>query len=220
MGIAVVVIDDGRPQYLYQAIPSLSVAFPRMPSDHTILVNDSGDASYAQELLHTYPHIDRQIHHAHRRGLAGAIQSAWTAALDYDCEFIFHAEGDFIFDNMIPVEHMSALLDDDPLLAQVSLKRQPVNDHEIACGGFIETSPDSYWQRDAYIAHNTIFSFNPMLVRRSVAEFCLKNPGAGLEKDFTELLVRNGYHFGIYGQSSDLPRCRHIGITRSSGWMV
>jgi len=220
VGIAITVIDDGRAAYLAQAIASLSVAFPRMPSDRMILVNDSGDPNYAQELLHTYHHTDRQIHHAHRRGLAGALRSAWEAALETDCEFIFHAEGAFIYGQEIPIGHMADLLDADRNLAQVSLKRQPVNEYEASRGGFIQCAPDSYWQRDGYISHQVCFTFNPCLIPRFVAELCLQNPGAGLEKDFTALLLEHGYSFGIYGTINDPPRCEHIGVTRSQQWSV
>ncbi len=220
MGISVCLIDDGRPLYLEKAIHSLSVAFPRMPSDNIILVNDSGDAGYAQELLRTYPHIDRQIHHAHRRGLAGAIHSAWTAALEYDCEFIFHCEGDFTFSEPIQIGHMSDLLDADKSLAQVSLKRQPGNEHEAEMGGFIECSPSDYFQQSGYVLHRTCFTFNPCLIPRHIAEIYLAHDGAGLEKDFTELLVSKSFHFGIYGQIADPPRAIHVGAVRAQGWKV
>ena len=93
MGVCVTVIDDGRPSYLAQAMAGLTEHFPKWPMDRFVLVNDAGDADYADYLRNEYPQFDLQIHHETRRGLAGALRSAWTAALDFGTEFIFHQIG-------------------------------------------------------------------------------------------------------------------------------
>jgi hypothetical protein len=219
VGVAVCILTDGR-DYLRQAIPSLMANFPWMPSDHTLLINDSADSSHARILLADYPNIDRQLHHAHRRGLAGAVRSAWSSALDFDCEFVFHVEDDFLYNCEIPIGRMADMLDGDPTLAQVSLARQPVNPEEWIAGGFMQRSPDSYHQCDGYLSHNTVFSFNPCLVPRSVIELCLAEPRDGLERGFTDTLLSHGMHFGVYGAMDDAPRVNHIGASRSAGWQV
>lgn len=220
MGIAICVIDDGRPLCLAQSVPSLDQHFPKWPNDNLILVNDSGDSEYATQLQHAYPQFDYQIHHQTRRGLSGALHSAWETALDLGAQHVFHFEGDFVALSDIPICKMIKILRDNPHLAQVSLKRGPVNDVERAVGGTIECAPQCYTQHDGYVQHQTIFTFNPMLVPRHIIELCLAEPGDGLERGFTDTLLDHGYFFGIYGMISDAPRVEHVGVQRSQGWMA
>jgi len=220
MGIAICLIDDGRPACLMQSVTSLDQCFPKWPCDKVILTEDAGDAQYSALLQEQYAHLNIQVHHETRRGLAGALRSAWQTALDTGAQYVFHLEADFVLLDRIPISKMIKVLQDNPRLAQVSLKRGPVNDVERAVGGTIECAPHCYTQRDGFVEHQTIFTFNPCLIPRSVIELCLAEPGDGLERGFTDTLLDHGYSFGIFGRIEDPARVEHIGHQRSSGWKV
>lgn len=216
--IGLVFIDDGRPEFLHQTIESVTEHLTFPDRAVTILVNDSGDSDYAAELTARYGADMRQVHHYTRCGLAGAVRTAWTTALECGVDYILHWEGDFLANETIPINDMVTILEEHPLLAQVSLKRQPVNDVEEAAGGFIQTNPTQFYDRGQYVEHHTLFTFNPCLIPAGVATLCLNSPGDGLERGFTDTLLGYGRSFAILGTTDAPPRVHHIGTHRSQGW--
>lgn len=218
MTVAVTVIDDGRPQYLRQTVESIKKYVA--PYDTMILIEDSGETTYNAVLEGAYPEFDEQVYHFTRRGLAGAVRSAWETAMKYDVDFVWHHEGDFTVNEPVSLTDLEWMLLTHPQLAQVSLKRQAVNDAESAAGGFIQTSPHEYHQCDGYVEHQRLFTFNPCLIPREVVEVCLGTPRDGLERGFTQTLLDHGYSFGIFGTVDDPPRVTHIGTSRALGWTV
>lgn len=219
MSVAIVFIDDGRPEYLYQSIASVNEHLTCSNQAFKILVNDSGDLDYAAELAGRYPEM-QQVHHETRRGLAGAVRSAWDAALANGADFIWHHEDDFLLNQSVDVDVMQEILETSPMLAQVSLKRQAVNDQEVAAGGFMETNLAAFSDRGSYVEHRTLFTFNPCLVPSNVARLCLAEPSDGLERGFTDTLLAANYSFGVLGTIQDPPRVHHIGLHRSKGWQA
>jgi len=213
--IALVVVSDGRGEYLEQMIPSLAYV---KPYDVSVIVNDSGDPEYG-EWLDTLG-FDHQVHHERRRGLGAAVQSAWKAAKDLRADFVFHVEEDFVFHKPVPLEHMAEVLDRRPHLCQLVLKRQPWSPEEHAAGGQIECDPDAYTQVTSSLGtwteHAKLFSFNPSLIPDRVFA---QEWGPILEADVSERLfvdpkVRSAY----WGAKAALPVCEHIGIRRSAGY--
>ena len=213
-GIGCLIITDGRGEYLEQMWGSLQWDGPDLFP--TVLVDDSGDDEYGR-FAHELIGPDIFVHHSHRRGLAGAIQSGWNALGDVD--YILHLEEDFTFPDPIPLVDMLNLLHQDPNLAQVCLKRNAaLTPVEQTFGGFIEANPDLYTEHDnptgpPVTLHHECFSFNPCLYPAWV-----RDGGAGVEADVTKRLTDGFYHFGIYGRKFDPPRCVHIGDRRSNGW--
>ena len=221
MKIVGVVIDDGRYAFLREAMASLvdHVA----PLDEIMLVNDSGQESYAQLIETAFINdVDGFIHHEDRRGLAGAVKSAWEIALALDADYVFHAEGDFTYNEDVPLPEMAQVLEGEPGLAQICLKRQSGNSHEESVGGMVEVAPDEYEERDngkfVWTEHTRIFSFNPCLIPRAVVQCALTQCSNFLESDVTEVLVKNGYSFALWGGKFDPPKVTHIGTSRSAGY--
>lgn len=153
----------------------------------------------------------------HRLGMAGAVQAAWSWAVDEGFEFLFHVEEDFRFVRAVPMLAMVAYLRKHSQLAQVSLKRQPWGPEEEAAGGFIETCPSAYWEKDGLVLHRRVFSLNPCLIPRSVLEMGWP---AGNEAEMTTRLREAGYEFAVYGTKADPPRVLHVGAERSAGWRL
>lgn len=157
----------------------------------------------------------------HELGMAGAAKKAWTWALGIGADYLFHIEEDFVFDDgLVPIALMRKVLDDNPHLAQVVLKRQPWSDAEKAAGGQMETNIGAYTQRDGYVEHDTLFSLNPCLIPRRTLEldWPTGHPG-GAERSITEECQAAGMRFAYFGNIEDKPRCSHVGHQRAeSGW--
>lgn len=223
MRTALVIITDGRqPPTIVDTIETAQIKL-RGEFDAQFIIDDSGSDAYAQWLDQNYATFDI-VHHESRRGLAGALRSAWETSLNAGADYTFSLEDDFTFPRKVKVDKLAALLHCEPHLAQISLKRQPVNDVEEAAGGFIQTNPSAYFERTcettSWIEHRVNYTFNPHLVSHSVTELALSNPGDGLERGITDTLLTHGYSFGIYGTVADEPRVIHTGKHRSSGWTV
>ncbi len=215
--IATVVVGDGRRPYLSQALASWESCVTNA-SDYLIMANDEANSDYCDQLDAELP--DWHLIHTGRVGLAGALCSAWCAALDTDFDYLLHCEEDFVFQSPVNALELAAILERQPHLAQISLKRQPVNGHEESMGGYIQCAPNAYWQREGFIEHHVVFTFNPSLIPRRVVELCLDQPGDGLERGFTDTLLDHGFSFGIFGQINDAPIVNHVGVQRSQSWRL
>lgn len=220
MKSALVVITDGRRQYVTQCIES---AQSNLKGDfsHLFIINDADDDAYAAFLEVQFPAFTI-IHHDERRGLGGAVRSAWETALVTGADYIFHLEDDFIFNRKINVDKMIRLLHCEPHLAQVLLKRQPWNDEEIAAGNIIQAYPDEHTDHSCpsgnWVEHRRLFSFNPFIAPRHVLELALEKSADTLERGVTDALLAEGYSFGYFGKRDDEPRCHHIGDVRSQNY--
>lgn len=219
MTIATVIIGDGRIEYLRQAVASYTANVVNA-SDYRIMVNDTGDPDYASLLDAEFPEWT-MVHHSERRGMAAAVRSGWSTALETGCDFLFHTEEDFTFNEVINALPMAHLLESQPHLAQLVLKRQPWSDVEIAAGGQIETAPHLYTERGngiRWVEHETLFSFNPSLISANALRHAWHDLRDGLERGVTDGLLARGYKFAYWRGKADGPLCHHIGTQRSQGY--
>jgi glycosyltransferase involved in cell wall biosynthesis len=216
VNVALVVITDGRIEYLRQCAASLA---EHAPYDYCarIVVDDSGDGDHAIEAARL---IDASVlvHHPQRRGLAAAVNSAFQQVLASGADYAFHVEEDFIFPGTVPLDDMARLLHDHPVLAQVVLLRQPWSPSEQVHGGYVYEHEADYVQRTEYLETKRIFSLNPCLYPARTARYPW--PSHGTEGDFTKTMQAEGYKSAIYGQRDDDPRCLHLGVRRSAAWTV
>jgi hypothetical protein len=210
MSVALVVITDGRWQYLNEMFRSAR-EWLTYPFAHVRVVDDSGGSGVGG-----WPSEFEVVRHPLRRGLAAAVQSAW-ADLPADIDYVFHVEEDFVFVEPVDIDGMAMVLKEHGRLAQLVLKRQPWSPEETAAGGIIESHPDEYRQRDGWVEHTRIFSLNPCLIPRVVVDMGWP---AGNEAEMTARLVADGWSFGFWGRRDDPPRVFHIGARRSAGWML
>lgn len=176
--VALVVISDRGDRYLPRCLDSL----PDFPWCQQVIVEDP---------LHEYDQNE-------------VISYAWSQV--GDAEFAFHCEEDFVLHDA-PMADMVRVLDENPDLANLVLKRQPWSDVEVRAGGIIECFPDSYEDREGFVGHRRFFSLNPCIIPRHVV-----NMGwAGSEGDMTDRCIEAGLWFGFYGKRHDAPRVTHIG---------
>lgn len=224
MNVALVVITDGRGEYLEQTVASFRERCD-YPFATTVLVDDSADDEYdahARSLVQ--PTVT--VFHDRRCGGASAVQSAWralqreSARLD-GLDYVFHLEDDWTFPGPVPVQGMIDVLEADPWLANIVLRRQPAPMEPS--GGYIGANPALFDQRastgehvELYLEHKQGFWLNPCVYpyRVTFTEW----PDNGHEHHYSARLLSMGYRFAVYGTHADPPRCWHIGVQRSNAW--
>lgn len=217
--IALVVITDGRTEYITRTIPS-ALANLDGPISERWIYDDSGDADHLAWLYQTFPQF-RIIHHVQgRQGFGGAIREAWrTLRFESAADYVFHLEDDFTFNRPVPLEDMIEILDENPRLAQVALRRQSWNSAEKAAGGVIETNPDAYIERGghfvSFLEHDLFFTTNPSLYSRRLIEQHDWPTGEKSEGMFTVQLREARRTFAYLGERTDGPWVHHIGDERT-----
>lgn len=206
--LALMVITDGRWDYLQRTLESAAVALD-WPWHQRIIVDDSGgDVGFC-------PTKFDFVKNKPRRGLAGAIQTGWDA-LDKDIDYVFHLEDDFIFPDVVDIELMIELLEYEPELAQVALLRQPWSPQEQQAGGIYSIEPERFKQKYGFVQQSHLFTFNPCLYPIGVA----RDYRAGLEAELTAKLLADDWRFGYLGELGDDPKTIHIGIRRSRNYQL
>ena len=178
MSVCLLLISDGREEYLECALGSLELCLPRF--DATVHIDDSD----------------------HRLGFDGAIQEGWSQALDTGCDHCFHMEQDFSFNRPVPLDELVALVEDYPHLCEVTLRRQAVG-AEVPHGGFMQMAPQWYEERSderrSWVETTRNFSTNPSLYR---TELCgIGWPDAPDSEGHFGFMVREaGLPWGVAGE--------------------
>jgi len=215
--ISLVVITDGRQSCIEQTIDRFNEVI-NYSFFEKLIINDSGDPRYHDFLVNRFPEFN-VVSHEQRRGLAGAVQSAWSS-VNPEIDYVFHLEDDFLFNKSIDIAHMSFLLKTNPQLVQMALVRASVNPPEEEVGGFVFQHLEDYSQKEDYFQHGRLFTLNPCLYPMSTVK--MGWPDHGGESEFTTKVhsIDKDYRFGFYGNIYDEPLVTHIGGRRSEGWFL
>lgn len=159
---------------------------------------------------------------AGRLGMAGAVQTAWTLALDADIDYLLHLEEDFQFVAPVDAQAMAFVLDQNPQLAQMCLIRQAWSSEEIAAGGLLAALGHGVLgtviqSGHTWTEHRHLFSANPCLIPRRVLEIGWPSGplGVGNEAGFTLRCLRLGYRFAYWGDHTTPPHVHHLGAERA-----
>lgn len=217
--IQLLVMTDGRSIYLE---PTLETAKELLdgPISRRIIHDDSGSEEYGRWLNNTYGR-DWEIYSTGRRsGFGGAIISAWSL-LD-ETPYVFHLEDDFVMNEPIDLFSMMTVLDNNPHLVQMALRRQPWNDQEKTAGGIVELDPDSFEEKtdgtNTWLEHRKFFTTNPSLYSRNLI---IENPwpiGTNSEGRYgISLFQDTNLRSGYWGPKVGQPKCTHIGEHRNGG---
>lgn len=161
-------------------------------------------------------HVDDRDHGL---GFAGAIQQGWDQV---ETDYVVHWECDFLLVDSFPVDSMIDLLHRRPYLAQVALKRQPVNREEIAAGGIVELHPDDFEEQTNHLCtwteHRRFFTTNPSVYSSKLCRLGWPQEQFS-EGVFTHRLLRDPLlKFAFWGGKYDAPRVVHIGERRGRGY--
>lgn len=226
MSIAVLVITDGRDEYLRESVRS-AMANLTGPITEWWMYDDTGDNVYRDGLARRYPTFTL-FHAGARQGFGGAIRAAWARLRSASvARYVFHLEADFVFGRPVDLAAMAAVLAARPQLAQMALMRQAWNADEQAAGGLVARHPDAYRpacddRGRSWFEHRLFWTTNPSLYRREVCN--LEWPtGHQSEGQFTHQLLHDGLgdvtgddlRFGYWGHTHDGPWVEHIGAERA-----
>lgn len=194
MSTCLLIIDDGREDYLDRCLESCSTYLP--PMDACVMVSDPD----------------------HELGFAGAVQAGWDGVLETGCDWVFHLESDFIFTCPVDLARMQKLLSQEGDIAQVALRRQAWNEREKRAGGIIQADPKDFQTKtcvgDYYTRHRKFFTTNPSLYRSDLCERGWPQVDQS-EGVFTHQLLAEGLSFAFVGHVNEPPRCLHIGQART-----
>lgn len=207
VSLALLVVGNGRLDYLAQAIDSLDVE-----ADHYLMVDDSGDASVARTLDREYPDFQIRHHWTGNQGMAYAVSNGWEMALDVGADYILHWEEDFIQTAPLPIQEAINILDAQHDICQILFQRQPITPVEIAAGSVVGAMNPTHLETWALQRH--IFSLNPCIIPRRTLQ--LGWP-AGNEAEMTQRILNRGWSMGVW---LDGPLVHHIGESRAKNWQL
>lgn len=219
MKLAVLVIGDGRGPMLHQTVRSITQHVAH-PITARIMVDDSGDLDYGLYLDDTYP--EYAMVHGGRRGMAGAVQAGFDAALSVDPDYVLWCEEDHLITRALPITKAITALESHTNLAQMVFPREPCDPSEgtdqlaavLSHATFTGTT-------DLYTTHDFLFSFVPCLIPRRILTLTGPASPAGIETTMTQRCLEAGYIFGAWGHVGDEPYVRHIGYAaRSAEWAL
>ena len=147
MTVCLLLISDGREDYLEQTLASVEANLPEF--DQVVHIDDT----------------------AHELGFAGAIQAGWDRV---EADYVVHVEQDFTFNRPVPLGDMIRVLQEHPHLTQIARLRQPWNASERAAGGVWQQHPDSYTRRGTWprqwMEHARFWTSNPSVYPRWIVE--------------------------------------------------
>jgi hypothetical protein len=226
VSIALLVMTDGRGELLARALASFD-AMVTGPITRRVIHDDSGDDGYRAWLRATYPGYELVTTPA-RSGFGGAYASAWAHMAKGPERLTFGLEDDFLITRSIDLAEMAAVLDANPHLLQMALRRQPWNDVERAAGGVVEQRPGAFTEVQdeagrAWLEHREWLTTNPSLYRRSLCAMGWPDVPRS-EGEFTHYLLRHGtwvervlpdaVRFGYWGSRDSGVWCQHTGHER------
>lgn len=219
MSVCLMVITDGRQQCITETLESARVNLCG-PVTKRVIYDDSGDDGHRDWLRDTFPNFEIVSHPMGRQGFGGAIRAAWAHLHSIEEQFVFHLEDDFTFNRPVNLDDLMRVLDGNPHLVQLALRRQPWNDIERAAGGVVESRAEEYTQKAdgfgrSWLEHRLFFTTNPSLYRTDLIR---KHPwprGEHSEGRFgIELTKSPKVRFGFWGARDSGEAVTHIGHER------
>lgn len=217
MSVVLLVITDGRRDYLEQTIDS---ARSNLLGDiaHGVMYDDTGDADHRRWLAEHFPDFEHIHHPAGRQGFGGAIRTAWAHIALRPEQYVFHLEQDFTFNRPVPLDDMTEVLADHDYLVQMALRRQPWNPAEQAAGGIVELHPHDFIDRTDgrhhWLEHRRFFTTNPSLYRRTLCNQPWPRSDQSEGRFTHQLLASPKVRFGFWGARESGEAVTHIGHQR------
>lgn len=217
--VSIFIVTDGRYDCLAVTMHSLRNAID-FPFTQKFIVNDCVDPEFRNKLQELADYFGFSvIHHDQKKGFAGAYQTAF-ANVDKDASYCFILEDDFTFNERVDIKLMRGIIQHNPHLCQVALKRQAWADAEKEAGGICEMWPDLYNDREndfgiQWTEHRNFFTTNPSLVPAWViAKGWPLCPNS--EKVFSNEIFESDHIYSSFlGKKFDRPKVTHIGEVRN-----
>lgn len=218
-----VLTTDGRRDTLQQTIESFG---QQVMGDivRRIIFTDVGNPEHLAWLATEFTGWDI-VACGPKQGYAAAMAAAWAyLANDDESDHIFWLEDDFTFNQVVDLHLMGRVLDRNPMLMQLALRRQPWNEEERAAGGVVESHADWYTDvrdhdlRVDWLEQTAFWTNNPSLFRSEVCDVPYPTH-ANAEGRYTFQLkdVFPGCCFGYWGARSSGEWVHHIGAVSVRG---
>lgn len=206
--IALLVIGDGRTALQVETVSSWLAHAEEYEQGRCVVVDDSH----------------------HLLGFCGAIRYAWQRLREegpsYD--YVFHLEEDWRFERAFSIAHMARVLDTEPQVCQVALRRGAVPGEDTP---IIERFPLEFVdratgliglgrpaRRQEWLEHRLFWTTNPSLYRASLlAEYEWPGPPR-CEAAWTETMRSEGHTFAYWGDRHDAPWITHTGERTGHGY--
>lgn len=198
------------------------------PAPTSIAEHADGEGAIKRDLFtDTIPRADLRFSRAVPAvGFCRSVQRAWQMAIEVHerrTDYVFWLEHDFRLVRPLDLHQLAAVLDDNMMIAQMSLMRDAVNEQEKAAGGVFEAHAGDYkqkWHLPApvgdtfkeslidttpdsmlpWLEHRICLTTNPSLMR---TDFMRRNPWPDYPREceghFSEDLRQRGYKFGTWG---------------------
>lgn len=215
MKFCVIIINDGRNDYLAEALKSFkeNILFPEGSEVYKIMIDDwplDRDTETLKKLAKKYK-IDKVVLNEENLGVNSTVKKVWSL-IPSDVDYIWHQENDFTFLKKVNIADLMIVLE-SPIIVQCAIVRQPWFDDEKLSGSLMNTRPERW--RDGNVSgievvlHKDHFTFNPSLYKRKWVQDIFP---------FGEYDIRNHYinkngalWFAYLGKKDDQHRCLHIG---------
>lgn len=152
------------------------------------------------------------------RGYAHAMRRAQHYEMASGQPWVAHFEDDILLNGPLDLREMQRVMEENPDLAQLSLKRQAVHPEELEIDDMLGwRPPESFDVRDGVVAHRSFWAATVSLTRR---RFLAEHPWpleGDSERRFGNRLFRENrrVYAGILGGLGDQPRITHIGHERA-----
>ena len=226
MSVALLVMTDGREEYLRDCIESVRLNIDPAQLAEWWMFDDTGDHNHRNHLRRLYPEY-QHINAGNRAGFGGAIRAAWqTLAARSRAEWVFHLEQDFVLNRPLDLAAMIEVMTCNARIVQMALRRQAWSAAETAAGGVVEQFPLAYVDvadgaGHQWLEHRQFFTTNPSLYRRWLCDMPWPT-GPQSEGHFTHQLIASGapgipadaLTFAYWGPRTDTPWVQHIGQKR------
>ena len=134
MKICRVVFSTNRLEYL---IPTLASHESNILTDgldiHSILIDDYPQGRYDEAIIDIGKkyNFNEVVLHPQNKGITKNWTDLWNYLKSQDFDYIWHHEDDIIFQRKVQLQTLIDVLNNDPKLCQVNLKRAPWYDWEF-----------------------------------------------------------------------------------------
>jgi hypothetical protein len=215
MKFCVIIINDGRNDYLAQSLKSFSenVIFPEGSEVTKILIDDwpeERDEQTIKKLCKKHK-VDKVVFNETNLGVNETVRKVWSL-IPEDVDYVFHQENDFVYLEKVEIKTLMKVLD-NPIIVQCALVRQAWFDDEKHAGSLMKTRPERWRSANVsgtdIVIHRDHFTFNPSLYKKHWVQDVFPF-GEYQLKDFY-LRKNPGLYFSYLGTKEDNHRILHIG---------
>lgn len=215
MKFCVIIINDGRNDYLEKSLKSFSenVIFPEDSDITKILIDDwpiHRDEKTIKKIGKKHG-VNKFIFNETNLKVDNTVHKIWSCVPE-DIDYIFHQENDFIYLEKVYISELMKVLE-SPVIVQCALARQAWFKDELESGSLFNTRPERF--RSGNIAgldivmHKDHFTFNPSLYKR---KWLVNIDPFGEYQLCNHYLSQNSALWFTYlGKRTDKNRIEHIG---------